>query len=306
MKMQSLTAAALAAALTVAPLAALAQDTTAEPSTAEQAAPAQDANPVVARIDGQPVYRSEVLELALSLPAQYQAQIQQIFPLLVQRLIDFKLATRAGQAAGLADDSEVKARVAAAEERAIRDVYLERHIAKEVTEEALRKHYEEYLKDNPPKEEQRARHILLKTEDEAKDVIAKLDGGADFADLAKELSTGPSGAQGGDLGYFTADQMVPEFSAAVSKLKVGEYTHTPTKTQFGWHVIKLEDRRQKPQPTFEEMAPQMRQDMAREVATKLFQDLRDKSEIEVTAAGGALNPAAAPETSPDQAPEQAN
>jgi len=294
MKLQSLTAAALALALGLAPLAARAQDTSAEPAENAAAAPAEDANPVVARIDGAPIYRQEVMELAQSLPPQYQAQIPQIFPLLVQRLIDFELATRAGKAAGLADDSEVEMRVAAARERAIRDVYLERYIAGQVTEEALREHYQTYLDNNPPKQEQHARHILLATEDEAKAVIARLDGGEDFAELAKELSTGPSGAQGGDLGYFSDEQMVPEFSNAVRALAVGEYSSTPVQTQFGWHVIKLEDRRDKPQPTFEELAPQLRQDLAREVATKLFQELRDAAEIEVTPAGGAPAEPAAP------------
>jgi len=295
MKLQSLTASALAVALVLAPLATLAQETAAEPATDEGAAPAEDANPVVARIDGAPVYRREVIELALGLPKEYQAQLQQIFPLLVQRLIDFKLATRAGEAAGLAADPEVAARVAAAQERAIRDVYLERHIAERVTEEALHERYQVFLDNKPPQQEQHARHILLESEDEAKAVIVRLDGGEDFAELAKEVSTGPSGAQGGDLGYFTADQMVPEFTNAVNELEVGEYSATPTQTQFGWHVIKLEDRRDAPRPAFEEMAPQLRQEFAREVATKLFQELRDAAEIEVTPAGGALEGAAAPE-----------
>jgi peptidyl-prolyl cis-trans isomerase C len=293
MKPNTLTATLLASALLATPPAALAQETASESPASEEAAPVEDANPVVARIDGTPVYRQEVLDLALGLPAEYQAQLQQIFPLLVQRLIDFKLATREGEAAGLATDPEVEARVAAARERAIRDVYLERYIAERVTEDALRERYQDYLDENPPQQEQHARHILLETEDEAKAVIARLDEGEDFADLAKEVSTGPSGAQGGDLGYFTADQMVPEFSNAVSGLQIGEYTAAPTQTQFGWHVIKLEDRRDAAQPTFEEMAPQLRQVLAREVATDLFQELRDEAEIEVTPAGGALDPDAA-------------
>jgi len=302
----ALSAALLTAAIGLAPPAALGQETAAEP--------AEDANPVVARIDGEPIYQQEVIELALGLPAEYQAQLQQIFPLLVQRLIDFKLATRAGEADGLADDPDVAARVAAAKERAIRDVYLERYIAENVTDEVLRERYQAYLDANPPQQEQRARHILLETEDEAKAVIARLDEGEDFAEVAKEVSTGPSGAQGGDLGYFTADQMVPEFSDAADELAVGEYSSEPTQTQFGWHVIKVEDRRDIAQPTFEEMTPQLRQEAARDVASALFQELRSEAEIEVTPAGESLmgapaDPAPAdpaPEASQEPAPESAD
>jgi peptidyl-prolyl cis-trans isomerase C len=238
-------------------------------------------DPVVARVDGEDVHQSDVMELARSLPAQYQSQLMQIYPLLVQRLVDFRLAGKAGRAAGLAEDDEVKARVAKAKEQVIRDVYIEREIVARITDEGLQARYKDYLAKNPPATEHHARHILLKSEEEAREVITKLDEGADFTELAKERSTGPSGAQGGDLGYFTDDQMVPEFSAAVATLEPGQHSKDPTQTQFGWHVIKVEDHRTAEPPGFTEVEQKLREEMAREAVEMVFNDLRDNANIEI-------------------------
>ncbi|NJO38685.1 MAG: hypothetical protein HC871_15110, partial [Rhizobiales bacterium] len=124
-------------------------------------------------------------------------------------------------------------------------------------------------------EEVRARHILLASEDDAKAVIAELEGGADFSELAKEKSTGPSGPQGGDLGYFKKGQMVPEFGDAAFAMDVGSTSAAPVKTQFGFHVIKVEDKR-KVEPSFEETEPQIRQEVARAIVTALVEDLRGR------------------------------
>lgn len=269
-------AAALVLALAWTPLAAWAQQAEVEE------------DPVVARVNGDEVRRSEVLTLASRLPPQYQSQIVQIYPLLVQRVIDFRLAGRAGREAGLAENEEVKRRTKAAEREAIRDLYLEQKIEAGVTEETLKARYEEMVEETPPVTERKARHILLETEDAAKEVIAELDEGADFAELAKEHSTGPSAEQGGDLGYFTSDQMVPEFSQAAEKLEPGEYSEEPVKSEFGWHVIKVEDRREKPAPSFDELEPQLREEASRAIMDGLIKELRSQAEIEVLPAGEAL------------------
>lgn len=249
------------------------------------AAPAQqeatEENPVIARLNGEEIRQSEVMEMVAGLPTEYQAQFAQLYPLFVQRLIDFKLAGRAGRDAGLSDDEEVQARLAKVEGRVIRDVYLERQIDTRVTDESLRTRYQRFLEENPPKTEHKARHILLKTEEEAVAVIAKLDGGGGFEELAEAESTGPSAAQGGDLGYFQSDQMVPEFAEAAAAMEPGEYSKTPTKTQFGWHVIKVEERRQTAQPSFEEVAPQLREELSRDAVQALFKELRAAAEIEM-------------------------
>ena len=264
--------AALALALAATPMTLAAQEDGAQ----------EDA--VVARVDGEEIRQSDVMAMARSLPPQYQTQLTQIYLLLVQRLVDYRLAGKAGRAAGLAGDDEVKARVAKAEEQAIREVYLEREIAARVTDAAVQDAYKVYLAANPPAEESHARHILLETEEAAREVIALLDGGADFVELAKQRSTGPSGPKGGDLGYFTADQMVPEFSQATTALEPGQHTAEPVQTQFVWHVIKLEDRRKSEPASLEEVEPQLREQLARETLETVLKDLRDGAVIEIVSA----------------------
>ena len=274
---------ALTLAMTAFPLGLSAQTQT--PEAAD--------DPIVARVNGEEIRRSAVFALAGTLPQQFQSQIMQVYPLLVQRLVDFKLANAAGRAQGLAEDEEVKKRLAELEDRVIREVWIERAVDEGMTEEALRSRYTTYLADNPPVTEQNARHILLKTEEEAREIIGKLDGGADFAEMATEHSTGPSGPRGGDLGYFTEDQMLPEFSTAANALQPGEYTKDPVETQFGWHVIKVEDRREVAPPSFEDLELQLRQEYARENVETVLQGLRDKAEIEITAEGKSMLPAGA-------------
>lgn len=244
-----------------------------------------DDKQVVARVNGEDVLLGEVLRLAASLPPQYQQQFSQIYPLLVRRVVDFRLAGKAGRAQGMMEDEDVKARIAEAEDRAIREVYLERKIEERVTDAATRAQYAKFLEENPPKTEQRASHILLKTEAEALEVIAKLDQGADFAELAKESSTGPSADNGGDLGYFTADQMVPEFADAAAKMQPGEYSKAPTQTQFGWHVIKLEDRREVAQPAFADVEDQLREELTRTAVETILAELRADAQVEILPAG---------------------
>lgn len=246
-------------------------------------AAAQDSgeDPVVARVDGTEIRRSEVLESARELPPQYQAQIQQIFPALVQRLVDFHLLSKAAEAEGLAGDAEVERRVAQARQDAMRDVYLERQIDKALTDEALAAQYKVYLESNPPTEEVRARHILLEDEAAARAVIGELDGGADFEELARERSTGPSSAQGGDLGYFTKDQMVPEFAEAAFAMESGKHSADPVQTQFGWHVIKVEDRRTGQAEAFEEVEGQLRDELSRSTVNEILAGLREGSEVEI-------------------------
>ena len=126
------------------------------------------------------------------------------------------------------------------------------------TDEEIRALYDEQMQEAPPLEF-KARHILVETQGEAQDLIAQLDGGADFAELAKENSTGPSGPSGGDLGWFPPDRMVPEFSNAVVELEDGAYTKSAVQTQFGWHVILREDSRESTPPPFETMRDVLRQ-----------------------------------------------
>jgi len=270
MKTRLIAGAALSAALALA-----------WPATAAEEEAAEAEDPVVATVNGQEIFQSEVILAAQSLPPQYQSQVNMLFPLLVERLIDMRLLSIAAEDAGLAEDDEVKQRLEVQKLDVMREVYLERQIAELVTDARVKERYDVFVAENPPEQEVNARHILLENEEDARAVIAELDGGADFAELAKERSTGPSSEQGGDLGYFTKEQMVPEFSEAAFALEKGGHSKDPVQTQFGWHVIKVEDRRTPEPPSFEEMEEQMHGEVTREVVAEMVEGLRAAADIEL-------------------------
>jgi peptidyl-prolyl cis-trans isomerase C len=259
-------------ALLAAPTLALAQ------SDGEGSAKA-DANPVVAVVNGEEIRYEQVKKSAEDLPAQYREQFDRIFPALLDRYIDMRLISDKAEDAGLADDPVVEERVAEAKDQIMSQVYLERARDERITEERLEKAYNDYRKRNPPKDQVKARHILVEEEEKARELIAELDDGAEFTALAKEHSTGPSGKNGGDLGYFGKDKMVKPFAEAAFALDTGDYTDAPVKTQFGWHVIKVEDKRRQEPKSFEEMAPQLRQQLSQEVTQAVLDDLRKDESI---------------------------
>ena len=252
------------------------------------AAAAETPDPVVATVDGMEILRSEVERAQQLLPAQYQQMpFERVFEPLLERIINIRLAAKAGRAENLHDDEKVQEQVARFEDRLIEQAYLDQRIAAAVTDEAVKARYQATAKDFKAEDEVRARHILLKTEKEAKAIIAELDGGADFAALAGQKSTGPSKAQGGDLGYFTRERMVKPFADAVFALETGGYTPEPVKSQFGWHVIKLEERRKTQRPAFEKQEESLRDAMAQEVITRIFTELRKDTNIVRFDANGA-------------------
>ncbi len=237
---------------------------------------------VVAVVNGQKVMRSEVEMMAASLPPQYrQMPMQLIFPALLDQVINTKLLAGEGRKAGLQNDAEVKRRMTMIEDRLIQDAYEQKEIAKLITPAALKARYDKQVAGMPPEEEINARHILVKTEDEAKAIIADLKKNGDFAKVAKEKSTDTgSGANGGELGWFKKGDMVGEFAEAAFKLKKGEVSAAPVKTQFGFHVIKLEDRRPAKPPTFEDMEDELRTQMEREIGSQMIDQIRAKAQIE--------------------------
>jgi peptidyl-prolyl cis-trans isomerase C len=252
----------------------------AAPAWAQQQPPA-DGDAVVAIVNGEPIQRAELEEVARGLPDQFrQMPMQMLYGVLLDRVIDFRLLSSAAEQAGVGDEPAVEEALARARADVLRDALVQQKIAEGTTEERLRQLYEQKKQSEDfAQEEVHARHILLESEDEAKAVIEELQGGADFATLAEERSTGPSAPSGGDLGYFQRGQMVPEFGEAAFALAPGEITTAPVQTQFGWHVIKVLDKRTA-EPTFEESEPQLRQDLARDIVTALVADLRGEAEIE--------------------------
>lgn len=244
------------------------------------AAPAPKDDTVLARVNGVEIHRSEVVNALKGLPQVAKAPMSQVYPLLLEQMVGARLLIAAGKADKLADDKQVKEAVAAAQDQAIERVYLDHAISAQVTDKAMHDRYETMIKENPPEDEVHARHILVATEAEAKDVIAQLDKGAKFEVLAKSKSSDSSAKDGGDLGFFNRGDMVPEFADVAFKLKPGEYTKTPVKTQFGFHVIKVEEHRQGKAPTFEESKDQIKQSLGQEIALKIVEGLKSKSKVE--------------------------
>ncbi len=287
--------AALAAILagTIPPVApriapALAQETQAEPVAPTATTETKpDPNQVVARINGADVTRQEVIDSAVDLPEQIRAQIDLVFPQLLNRYIGLRLLGDKGRADDLADDPEVKKLMSEYEAQAIRQVFVTRYLSQQVTDDAIKSRYEKNLKDNPPPEEVRAAHILVKTEEEAKAVIDQLKGGADFAGLAKEKSTDKgSGANGGELGWFAKDVMVKEFAEAAFAMKVDEFSAAPVKSQFGFHIIKLEERRTQPAPSLDSQREQIRAELSEESIQALVASLRKDAKVEIIGPDG--------------------
>jgi peptidyl-prolyl cis-trans isomerase C len=238
-------------------------------------------NPVVARVDGVELHLSDVEAAQQTLPPQAQKlPLEQIYPMLLDRLVDGALVTEAGRKEHLDQDPDVQSRLRRYEDRLIQEAYLNRAIKQAETEDRLKTRYQALLKEKASQEEVHARHILLATEAEAKSVIAQLDKGADFAALAKQHSKDPNAGSGGDLGYFGRDDMVAEFAEAAFSVPVGQYTKTPVETEFGWHVIKVEDRRPSKPPSFEEARDELSQDVAHDIIDAKLQELRGAANIE--------------------------
>ncbi len=288
----------LALALTL-PIAAQAADAPKQKpaATPTPTASATPNDPVVAKVGATVVHLSDVIQAQRNLPAQYQkAPLQQIYPNLVKELVDQRLFVDAGKAAKVTDDPDYKKTLAretaSLQDRLTLQFYAAQVAKKAQNDEALHKLYDAQVKNTPPKDEVHAHHILVATEDEAKAIIAELDKGADFNKLANEKTTDKSGSNnGGDLDWFSKDMMVPEFANAAFALKKGEYTKTPVHTQFGWHVILVDDKRQAPPPTFDELKPQLGNELAQNAIKDEIKKLRDKTKIEMFNPDGSTLPA---------------
>ncbi|MGF1631673.1 MAG: peptidylprolyl isomerase [Kiloniellaceae bacterium] len=260
----------------------------------------------IAVVNGQNIYESDLIAFIQQLPPQLQGQVQMLMPQILDQLVNNALTTGAGRAAGLAGDGEVQERVAKIEDLIIGQTYLQRAIDARVSDEALETAYQEFLTENPPQRQLTARHILVETEEQAKEVIAELDGGADFAELAKERSTGPSGPNGGELPPFQAGEMVPAFSEAAFALEVGTYSKEPVHTQFGYHVIKVEDSTLTEPPAKPEIEQELRGALEQEAAAAVYEDLRADAEIEVLLGKPADDEAPADEVPADEVPAPAD
>ncbi len=245
-------------------------------------AAAQDENPVVATVNGDEIRRDEVIDAIRRMPAQFQQMPPEILiPAIAEQLAAGRLMAARGYAENLQDSEAVKLRVAEAERNIIQEVWLQQEIDARMTDEVIETAYADFLTANPPVEEVSARHILVETEDEGKALIERLKDGEDFAELAREASTGPTGPNGGDLGYFTKERMVPEFAEAAFAMDAGEYSETPVQTQFGWHVILVEDRRMTQPPSLDDVRGQLEGGLADQYVQEIIEELQAGAEIVV-------------------------
>jgi peptidyl-prolyl cis-trans isomerase C len=249
-------------------------------SNSSSEAPASTSDPVIARVNGVDITQGD---LALA-EEDVGSEMQAVSPeakreQLISYLADIIMVTQAADKKNLADNPDFKRRLAFLRNKLLMGYELQQEAKTAVTDEALHQTYDEAVKSMAGQEEVRARHILVESEDEAKALLEQLKNGADFATLAKEKSKDPGAAEGGDLGYFTKDQMVPEFADVAFKMYPGQLSN-PVKTQFGWHVIKVEDRRTKQPPEFDKVKDQIEAFLARKAQTDFITKLRQSAKVE--------------------------
>jgi peptidyl-prolyl cis-trans isomerase C len=243
-------------------------------------APASASDPVIARVNGVDIKQSDLALAEEDVGADMQAASPEAKrEHLISYLADIIMVTQAADKKNLADNPDFKRRLAFLRSKLLMGYELQQEAKTALTDEALKQTYDEAVKSMSGQEEVRARHILVEGEDEAKAIIEQLKGGADFAKLAKEKSKDPGAAEGGDLGYFTKDQMVPEFADVAFKMYPGQVSN-PVKTQFGWHVIKVEDKRIKQPPEFEKVKDQIEAYLARKAQSDFIAKLRQSAKVE--------------------------
>jgi peptidyl-prolyl cis-trans isomerase C len=254
---------------------------------APAAAPAGPADPIIATVNGQPIHFSDVQSAAQNMPAQMQQlPAQQLFPLLVNQLIDRQALLVAAKAESLQNNPQVAAAMADAADEKLENAYIQEKVGPQVTDAAIAAAYKAQYAGKPGPEQVDARHILVKTQAEAQAIIVQLNHGADFAKLAEKDSIDPGAANGGELGWFTQDQMVPSFAAAAFALKPGQYTKTPVQTQFGWHVILCEGKRTQPTPALADVKDQISQALADQAIKATLADARSHVTIKLFNASG--------------------
>jgi peptidyl-prolyl cis-trans isomerase C len=243
---------------------------------------AQDSDPVVAKVDGAEIRQSDLAiaeeDVGSSLQQQ-QVTGDAKRDYLINYVSDVMLIAKAAEAKKVGDTSDFKQRLAFARNKLLMESLLQSEAKAAVSDAALRKVYDDAKQQMSADQEVRARHILVGTEDEAKAVLGELKKGGDFAELAKQKSKDPGAAEGGDLGYFTKDQMVAEFADTAFKLEPGQLS-APVKTDFGWHIIKVEDKRTRQIPEFEQVRGQIETFVMRKAQVDLVSKLREGAKIE--------------------------
>lgn len=262
-------------------------------------------DPVVARVDGSEIKRQEVLELINAMPVQMRrAPVGQLYPLALEQAVNNKLIDRKAVLADLERDNDVQKQLWKVKKQLIRAKFLKNEVTARISDEKLKEAYDKYVEEFPEVEEVKASHILVDDEMVAKDVIKKLNKGADFAELAKENSKDASADKGGDVGYFAKDEVVAEFSDAAFSADQGTYVKKPVKSEFGYHVIKVEDKRMRAPAAYERVSSFLRQELERKELQDLVEEWKKDADVErFDITGAPFKVAPEDETVVDDAPE---
>jgi len=253
---------------------------------AAPAAPTPPAGPnadtVIAKVGSDEIRGADLAEAAQGLPEELRGlPPSMLYPMLLDQLVDRHVIVIAAKKQGLENDPAVKRGITRATDAVLQNALLTREIAPTLTDDAIKARYEHDYAGKPGEEEVRAAHILVADEAKAKEIIAELQKGADFADLAKKNSTDPSAAQNsGELGWFKKGDMLQEFSDTAFALKPGEITKEPVKTRFGWHVIKLEERRVAPPPPLDQVRDEIRQQLIQQGVAKVLAEAKQGIEVQ--------------------------
>ncbi|WP_439530241.1 peptidylprolyl isomerase [Pannonibacter sp.] len=243
---------------------------------------AQEPGDVVAKVGDTVITEADIAFAARDLgqelqrfpPAQWRA-------ILTDVLVDMTLLAKEAEKEGLQKDEDFQRQVRFLTTQALRNAYVSQKLEAGITEAELKAAYDAELANFKGEEEVRARHILVASKEDAEKLIKELDGGADFAELAKANSSDGSAAAGGDLGFFGKGRMVPEFEAAAFALEPGAYTKEPVQSQFGWHVLKLDEKRIQPAPAFEDVQDGLRNKLMRDRYTALMTELKATHKVEI-------------------------
>ncbi len=282
---------------------AMAQDAAKPATPAPAATPATPsappADPVVATVDNNPIHMSEVRAAATGIPEEYrQMPPQMLMPMLVDQLIDRAALLKMARTQGLDKEPAVSTAMTRAADQALQNALIGKTVGPQVSEPAVKARYDATLANKSGEAEVHARHILVKDEAKAKDLIAQLGKGGDFVALAKANSTDPGAAEGGDLGWFKKGDMLPEFADAAFGLPDNGVTQTPVHTRYGWHVIQTLGHRTAAPQTFEQAREALRQSMIQEAVQAVVKQARAGVTFTKVAADAAPTPAPAPTAAP--------
>jgi peptidyl-prolyl cis-trans isomerase C len=258
----------------------------APPTGAIPAATPAPTDPVIATVDGTPIHLAELSEMTRNLPQQLQGMSpDQLYPILLDQLVDQKAMAIAAKKQGLLNDPTVQKRIEIGTEQVLQAALITKTVGPEISEDTIKVYQKDYA-NQPGVEEIHARHILVKTEAQAQDIIKQLDNGADFAKLAQKYSTDPGSVNGGDLGWFKKTDMVPEFANAAFAMKDGQISQTPVHSQFGWHVIQVLGHRVDPAPTLAQVHDKIRNQLIQQGIHNLLTSVRSQVTIKEYAPDG--------------------